>query len=153
MLETGSFTAVNPSNPSYFSASQGGPTASGIFDSGVFITVEPFSPSYFAKSKGGAYPHDSSLPLIPLFFYFAWEPSTSDEFFLSAIQESASLLLNQAIAEGQNVSGPNQIIYSNYALPDTPLSQMFGSNVARLRSIKQEYDPENVMGLAGGFRF
>jgi hypothetical protein len=63
------------------------------------------------------------------------------------------VLLNQAISEGQNVGGANQILYSNYALPNTPLSNLYGENVDRLISIKQEYDPQNVMGLTGGFRF
>jgi hypothetical protein len=63
------------------------------------------------------------------------------------------VLLDTAVSEGQNVAGANQIVYSNYALPDTPLEMMFGSNVAQLKEIKAEYDPQNVMGLAGGFKF
>jgi len=126
-----------------------------LLDTGLFISVdvEPFHPSYFSHSKGGAYPHSPSLPLLPLFVYFAWALPTSDPYFLAAIKESTRVLLDQAAAEGQNVIGDNQIVYSNYALPDTPLSELFGGNVDRLKSIKQTYDPQNVMGLAGGFKF
>ena len=126
-----------------------------LLDTGLFISadVEPFNPAYFSYSTGGAYPHSSSLPILPLFLYFAWVLPTSDSFFLAAIQESAEVILNQAISEGQDVGGSNQIIYSNYALPGTPLESMFGDNVDRLKSIRAEYDPGNVMGLTGGFRF
>ena len=41
----------------------------------------------------------------------------------------------------------------NYALFDTPLEDMYGANVPRLRKIRAEIDPEDVMGLAGGFKF
>lgn len=44
-------------------------------------------------------------------------------------------------------------LYGNYALADIPLEAMYGMNVERLRRIKKEVDPENVMGLAGGFKF
>ena len=63
------------------------------------------------------------------------------------------MLLNQAISEGQDVGGANQIIYSNYALPNTPLANLFGDNLDRLMGIRAEYDPGNIMGLTGGFRF
>jgi len=126
-----------------------------LLDTGLFISVdvEPFHPSYFSYSRGGAYPHSPSNPLVPLFLYFAWALPTSDSYFLAAIKESTKVLLDTAVAEGQNVSGANQIVYSNYALADTPLETMFGENVDRLKEIKTAYDPQNVMGLSGGFKF
>jgi len=124
-------------------------------DEAVFISVdvEPFHSSYFSHSKGGAYPHDPSKPLFPLLLNYAWLLPSSDAYFKAVSKESARVLLNQAISEGQNIAGSNQIVYSNYVLPDTPLASMFGSNVARLQKIKKQYDPLNVMGLAGGFKF
>jgi Berberine and berberine like len=41
----------------------------------------------------------------------------------------------------------------NYALFSTPLVDMYGKNVERLREIRRAIDPEDVMGLAGGFKF
>lgn len=126
-----------------------------LLDTGLFISVdaEPFHPTYFSHSNGGAYPHDNSNPILPLFLYFAWLLPTSDSFFQAAIRESARVILQQAINEGQDVGGAKQIIYSNYAVQDETLPRMFGGNVARLQSIKQTYDPQNVMNLAGGFKF
>jgi len=43
--------------------------------------------------------------------------------------------------------------YPNYALYGTPLEQMYGKNVERLRKIKKKYDPFHVMELTGGFKF
>jgi hypothetical protein len=57
------------------------------------------------------------------------------------------------INEGQNVGGSKQIVYSNYALSNAPLSQMYGDNLGRLQNIRKTWDPENVMYLTGGFKF
>ncbi|KAH9019652.1 FAD-binding domain-containing protein [Lactarius hengduanensis] len=51
-----------------------------------------------------------------------------------------------AIADGQNVSHAS--VYPNYALFDTPLEDIYGTNLHRLRAIKQAVDPKDVMGLA-----
>jgi hypothetical protein len=42
--------------------------------------------------------------------------------------------------------------YTNYALFGTPLKMMHGAHVKRLCEIRKKYDPENVMGLAGGWK-
>lgn len=53
-----------------------------------------------------------------------------------------------------NIPGTEQLpLYGNYALADTPLEAMYGANVEKLKNMKKEVDPENVMGLAGGFKF
>ena len=56
-----------------------------------------------------------------------------------------------ALADGQSLS--HVAVYPNNALPDTPLGDIYGGNVPRLRKIRAEVDPEDVMGLAGGFKF
>jgi hypothetical protein len=56
-----------------------------------------------------------------------------------------------ALVDGQNVS--NAAKYPNYALFCTPLEDMYGGNVERLRKIRAAVDPEDVMGLAGGWKF
>ena len=67
------------------------------------------------------------------------------------MKDIANQITAQAVAEGQDVA--DAFIYSNYALEDTPLEAMYGSNVERLRTIHNAVDPNNVMGLAGGFKF
>jgi hypothetical protein len=56
-----------------------------------------------------------------------------------------------ALAEGQNVA--NAAVYPNNALFDTPLEDMYGANLPRLREIRAKIDPNDVMGLTGGFKF
>jgi len=67
------------------------------------------------------------------------------------LRNSAKTIHDVAIADGQNLS--HVAVYINYVLFNTPLEDMYGGNLARLRSIKAKIDPERVMDLAGGFKF
>jgi hypothetical protein len=69
----------------------------------------------------------------------------------SAIRESADSLRAAAQKDGQDVE--HAVVYPNYALFDTPLQDMYGQNVPTLQALRQAIDPEDVMGLAGGFKF
>ena len=68
-----------------------------------------------------------------------------------AIRESTDNLRAVALKDGQDVK--EAALYPNYALFDTPLEDMYGTNVQRLRAVRRAIDPEDVMGLAGGFKF
>jgi hypothetical protein len=67
------------------------------------------------------------------------------------MRQHTEALRNAALADGQNVS--HAAVYMNEALFDTPLEDIYGANVPRLRKIRSEIDPEGVMGLTGGFLF
>lgn len=125
--------------------------------------IEPFLPSAFNSALPGseaAYPPNASRSrnLKPTNLYFAWAPDLLglisllelDKVFHNAVKESARHLTNVAQAEGQNVASAP--LYPNYAIFDTPLEKLYGENVGRLRALKQVVDPNNVMGLAGGFK-
>ncbi|KAG8714538.1 hypothetical protein FRC11_008093 [Ceratobasidium sp. 423] len=124
-----------------------------VLKAGAFISydVESFLPSMNKRSKGGAYPHDDFL--APLNLYFAWSGERYDDWYLDALKESTRVIREQAIAEGQDIAGAKQIKYGNYALGTEDMSSLYGPNLERLRAIKVKYDPNNVMGLAGGYRF
>ncbi|CAF1126040.1 unnamed protein product [Adineta steineri] len=119
----------------------------------VYFQIEPFLPSYFGKSQGGAYPHSPSNPLFPMCLQFGWQLEIYDQDFIDAIKSVADSLLQAAIDDGQNIDSSKDYLYPNYALSDTPLSKMYGSNVDRLISTRQQVDPKNVMNLTGGFIF
>ena len=53
-----------------------------------------------------------------------------------------------AVLEGQVV---RRKFLGNVAY-DTPLEDIYGGNVQRLKGLKQRVDPQNVTGLAGGFK-
>ncbi|KZO98683.1 Glucooligosaccharide oxidase [Calocera viscosa TUFC12733] len=115
------------------------------------IDVEPFLPSAFTtNNQGGSYPHSDAL--MPICFTFSWESPLDDSFWMSAVEESANVIMQTAIAEGQPLTGVDVVKYNNYATADTPLQQLYGSNLAMLQTLKAQYDPNNVMGLTGGFK-
>jgi len=115
------------------------------------IDVEPFLPSAFTtNNQGGSYPHSEAL--LPICFTFSWESSLDDAFWMNAIEESANIVMQAAISDGQPLTGANIVKYNNYAPADTPLEQLYGSNLPTLQALKAQYDPNNVMGLTGGFK-
>lgn len=57
-----------------------------------------------------------------------------------------------AKAEGIYLDAESHPAYPNYSLFDEPIEEMYGpTNAARLRALRDKYDPERVMDLAGGF--
>ena len=122
---------------------------------GAFLTIGivPFLPSFLDKSIPGAFPHGTSInPTYPLGPEFGWELPSDDELFLKELRAMTDAIVELAVKDGQDVGGSKQIVCPNYALDDTPLSQLFGKNVPRLQQTKKAWDPKNVMGLAGGFK-
>ena len=116
--------------------------------------IQIFLPTYLDNSQGGAYPHArSSIPLLPFDIQFSWISPLDDQIFLEQIQFTTAALYQIALSEGQDIRGSKQILYPNYALSDTPLEQMYGDNVQRLRNIRKSWDPNDVMYLTGGFKF
>ena len=120
----------------------------------LFYTLEPFSSKYFDYSQGGAYPHfPSPNPLYPTVIWFGWELPLDDDAFVNGIISITKRIKRMAIANGQNIGGSKQILYPNYAMADTPLKNMYGENLKRLRKIRKAWDPKNIMYLTGGFKF
>ena len=68
-----------------------------------------------------------------------------------ASRKSAATLIKAEIEDGQDLA--KAATYPNYALFGTPLENMYGDNVERLREIRKMYDPQDVMGVAGGWKF
>ncbi|KAJ7654333.1 FAD-binding domain-containing protein [Mycena rosella] len=118
----------------------------------ISYDIEPFLPSiYTHNTLPTAFPPSRGPGYQPLNLYFAWESAAFDATFHDALLQSAAHLTQVALNDGQDISGAP--LYTNYALYDTPLERIYGANLPRLRTIKSEVDPGNVMGLAGGFRF
>jgi len=124
-------------------------------ESGSFISydIEPFLPNILShNSSASAYPPSRSVSYLPLNIYYAWSIELADDQFYDAIKQSAEQITRVALAEGQT-GVDTAPVYPNYAIYDTPLERMYGDNLARLQSIKKTVDPNNVMGLTGGFKF
>ena len=117
----------------------------------VGAILEPFDSDIFSHGSGSAYPPDRSHALFPNDVFYSWSNASLDHIIASALREQSEALHGAILADGQDVSKSS--VYVNYALFDTPLEDMYGENVPRLRKIRAEIDPEDVMGLAGGFKF
>jgi len=68
------------------------------------------------------------------------------------VEESVNRLATVARAEGLLIDDP-PALYGNYVNAETPLVDIYGENLPRLRVLKAKIDPNNVMGLSGGFKF
>ncbi|KAG6369181.1 hypothetical protein JVT61DRAFT_1339 [Boletus reticuloceps] len=123
-------------------------------ESTVFVAYEAeiFLPTLLNHSTTpSAYPPSRAQPLMPLNIYFAWLSPDSDQLNQDAVRTSARTLQASAMIAGQNDIA-NAALYPNYAIFDTPLVNMYGANLPSLQAIKAAVDPEDVMGLAGGFK-
>ncbi|KAA1474560.1 FAD dependent oxidoreductase, partial [Dentipellis sp. KUC8613] len=117
----------------------------------VSNVVEVFLPSMFSHGPPSAYPPDRSTTIAPINLFLGWTNSSATNTMHDALVQSAAQMKAVTIADGQDVE--DAAIYTNYALGDAPLESLYGGNVQRLHEIKGRYDPNNVMGLAGGFKF
>ena len=112
---------------------------------------EPFERGLFTHGPPSAYPPDRSRLYFPSVLSLSWANSSLDETMTRAMREARDSLRAAALKDGQDIE--HAAVYPNYALFDTPLEDMYGKNVPRLRALRRAIDPEDVMGLAGGFKF
>ena len=111
--------------------------------------MEPFSSSILNhNTEPTAYPPDRSHAFFPLNINYVWTSAVDDRVFFAAAGQSQTDL--QTSVQPSQLDAP---FYPNYALADTPLERMYGTNVGKLRALKKKVDPSNAMGLAGGFKF
>ncbi|KAI0058465.1 FAD-binding domain-containing protein [Artomyces pyxidatus] len=116
----------------------------------AFTIVEPFQPGLFSHGAPSAYPPDRSHTILPTNPYLVWSDPSMDSVMHDALGELTRSIQAAAIAEGQDIAGA--AAYTNYALFDTPVDQIYGANLPRLMLLKRKYDPSDVMGLTGGFK-
>ncbi|KAF5369611.1 hypothetical protein D9757_010448 [Collybiopsis confluens] len=116
----------------------------------VLFSIEPFQHP-FAHSTDSAYPHPSDRQVTPSTPSLLYVNADDESYFENALKGLVKAVQSVSIQEDQSRS--DDLYYPNYALADTPLEQVFGSSLPRLRKIRHEIDPDNVMLLTGGFKF
>ncbi|CAD6448469.1 90d15712-ad23-465f-ab5d-77012b1c94e3 [Sclerotinia trifoliorum] len=120
-----------------------------ILHGGTFLNyeIEPFL-DYGKYATDSAFPHEKSP--IPLNVYFAWTSPSEDAYWRGLLQQTISHLTDVAKSEG--IHSEDLYTYPNYALSTYNGDRIYGpTNAARLREIREKYDPDGVMLLAGGF--
>ena len=103
-----------------------------------------------SKGSHSAYPFDRTRVFFPSNLDFVWTSAEDDEVVQDAIRQSERRLTEVAISDSADAA--NAPIYGNYAVFGAPIERLYGPNLPRLKEIKVKYDPENVMGLAGGWK-
>jgi hypothetical protein len=122
-------------------------------DEHVVLTsiLEPFDKGIFSHGSDSAYPPDRSQVALPSALIAWWSNASLDDTMVFALRNISDTIHSAALADGQKVSHAAK--YPNYALFGTPLEHMYGGNVEKLRKIKAAIDPDDVMGLTGGWKF
>ncbi|KZT65650.1 hypothetical protein DAEQUDRAFT_696928 [Daedalea quercina L-15889] len=117
----------------------------------VLIDVWPFLPSIFDKSpSGAAWPHKKGEAFGPLLAYFLWDNAEDDVFWIEKMKEALRNIREVALEEGCTTkSAP---YYTNTSLEDIKPTLIYRGNLKGLSEVKAKYDPNDVMGLTGGFK-
>ena len=111
-------------------------------------TIETFDKRLFSHGSDSAYPPERSQGVFPSAISVEWTNSALDDTMAFALRSFSDAIRDAALADGQSHAAK----YPNYALFGTPLEDMYGGNVERLCKIKAAIDPEDVMGLTGGWK-
>ncbi|KAG1854015.1 FAD-binding domain-containing protein [Suillus subluteus] len=118
----------------------------------VTYGVDVFLPTlYDHVASPTAYPPSRSQGYSFIELFYGWTESKYDSTIFDAVSASGQNIIDSLVADGQDVA--NVAVYPNHAPPNTTLERMYGDNVPRLQSIKNAVDPDNVMGLTGGWKF
>jgi hypothetical protein len=117
------------------------------------LVNEPFLPSALSHSNSGAtaYPYNRSKVYTPFNIFLSWADPSQDAVFRAAVKKIEDTLYAALADEGER-NLDSVPLYSNYAMWDTPVSRLYGPNLAGLKLLKLRVDPLNVMSLAGGFK-
>ena len=117
----------------------------------MFFSLDAFEKDIFTHGGPSAFPPDRSHTVLPSSLFFGWTDKSLDGYMYDNMRALSAELIQAGIKDGQDLK--HAAHYTNYALYGTPLKQMYGQNVPRLREIRKRYDPHRVMDLTGGFKF
>ncbi|KAF7441303.1 hypothetical protein PC9H_001652 [Pleurotus ostreatus] len=113
----------------------------------------PFFPcvtSIFNNSKPAAWPHSRDRVIVPLSAYFLWEGQENDEFWSVRMQTTLNNI--KAVARREGYIYEDSPEYPTLAFGTTNAEEIYRENLDKLVAIRKKYDPDNVMGLTGGFK-
>ncbi|KAJ7017545.1 FAD-binding domain-containing protein [Mycena alexandri] len=113
--------------------------------------METFYKSFLThNTTATAWPFYRSKKFVPLQMQFTWNNPKVDKIMQGFMEQSAAHLTVVANRDGQPIQ--QLPLYPNYGLFSNGAERVYGSNLPRLKAIKGQVDPQNVMGLAGGWK-
>ncbi|KAK7446017.1 hypothetical protein VKT23_014640 [Stygiomarasmius scandens] len=116
----------------------------------VIVDAWPVHPEIFDNSpKGAAFPHTAGDPYGPLLAYFQWERE-DDTFWINKLKGTLNRIHSFARKAGLTPRKP--AYYSNLSLETVPVHKIYRGNMEWLMKVKNQYDPTDVMGQAGGHK-
>ncbi|KAG2066002.1 FAD dependent oxidoreductase [Suillus decipiens] len=118
----------------------------------VSYEVDLYVPTIYTHvDSPTAYPPSRNQGYSFIEVYYSWQDSNYDATMFDAVDSSVQYMTQVLTDGGQDIA--NIPLYPNNAPPSATLEQMYGDNVPRLQAIKKAVDPNNVMGLTGGWKF
>ena len=114
--------------------------------------MEPFLNNIFDHDNGGsAWPPPTNVgqSYFPQGFEYSWLEPSADSWFLNTIQSSHKQLAAVLAEDHEATTLPR---YPNYCVYTATPEDIWGSNLAELITLKNKFDPSNVMGLTGGWK-
>jgi hypothetical protein len=117
----------------------------------VVAEIWPFLWDKFKKGSPSAWPPDRNEPHGPLLVYFLWEGEENDKVWIDQMTKALEHIRRVALSE--KCTTESAAVYYNTTLADvTSVQDIYRDNLRKLRLLRKQYDPSDVMANAGGFR-
>ena len=118
----------------------------------ILFNLDAFESDIFTHGGPSAYPPDRSHAVLPSSLFVAWNDKSldKDKYVYDSLRNLSASIVEAGIEDGQDLMDAAH--YPNNAIYGTPIEQIYGKNVKRLRKIKKKYDPFRIMDLTGGFK-
>jgi hypothetical protein len=120
---------------------------------GIRVSYEiwPFHRDAFKGIKRGdaAWPHEEGKVFGPLVGWFEWSGRENDKFWLDKIAKSLDTLRKVALEE--KCATEDLPSYLNITLESTSVKDIYRDHYEKLKRLREECDPSDVMGMAAGF--
>ena len=116
------------------------------------LVSEPFLPTILSHNlHPTAYPFTRDVMYTPFTLFTAWTDPDQDDPIKNEVARIREAILKTLVEEGyEDVS--TSPLYPNYSAWDAPLERIYGKSLPKMQQVKHRADPDDVMGLAGGFK-
>jgi len=115
------------------------------------IGMWPFTKAMFDRATESAWPHEKDKPNCPIIVYFTWEGKEHDKYWTGTMESTLKKLRDKVHSEREQSKALPYFISTAFA-EATSVEDLYGAHLEKLKQLRKEYDPNDVMGLTGGFK-